>query len=71
MLRALLVGLGIVELLLPDQLVAVLTRLAYEDGREMTAKPWVTTAARIEGAVLVFLGVFVVGRRCGGDDEDE
>ncbi|KTG30268.1 hypothetical protein [Haloferax profundi] len=69
MIRGLLAVFGIVELLFPDQLVDALTRVAYEDGDEMTAKPWVTTVARIEGAVFVFLALFVVGRRCGSDDE--
>ncbi|POG55662.1 hypothetical protein [Haloferax marisrubri] len=78
MLRALLAAFGLVELLFPDKLVAVMTRLAYEDGGEMTAKPWVVTAARVEGAVFLLVALFGLrGRcgRCGGDDgeagEDE
>lgn len=69
MIRGLLAVFGIVELLFPDQLIDALTRVAYEDGDEMTPKPWVSSVARIEGAVFVFLALFVVGRRCGSDDE--
>ncbi|ELZ96917.1 hypothetical protein C440_04048 [Haloferax mucosum ATCC BAA-1512] len=70
MIRALFALFGLVELLFPERLIAVLTRLAYEDGEEMTVKPWVTTAARVEGAV--FLGLALVGLRglCRGDSGD-
>ncbi|WP_411964357.1 hypothetical protein [Haloferax sp. YSMS24] len=71
MIRLLMAGLGIVELLFPDQLVDTLTKLAYEDGGDVTAKPWVSTAARVEGATLLFLALFVVGKRCGGGDDEE
>ncbi|RDZ44736.1 hypothetical protein C5B91_09795 [Haloferax sp. Atlit-10N] len=78
MLRALLAAFGLVELLVPDKLVAVMTRLAYEDGGEMTAKPWVVTAARVEGAVFLLVALFGLRGRCGGEagetgepDEDE
>ncbi|ELK56201.1 MULTISPECIES: hypothetical protein [Haloferax] len=70
MLRALLAAFGLVELLVPDKLVAVMTRLAYEDGGEMTAKPWVTTAARVEGAVLLLVALVGLRGRCGGDGDD-
>ncbi|WP_416840531.1 hypothetical protein [Haloferax sp. DFSO52] len=70
MIRALLAVFGIVELLFPDQLIDTLTKIAYEDGVEMNAKPWVTTAARVEGAVFVLLALFVVGKRCGGDSDE-
>ncbi|RDZ63745.1 hypothetical protein C5B90_11470 [Haloferax sp. Atlit-12N] len=70
MLRALLAAFGLVELLVPDKLVAVMTRLAYEDGGEMTAKPWVVTAARVEGAVFLLVALFGLRGRCGGDGGD-
>lgn len=47
-----------------------MTRLAYEDGGEMTAKPWVTTAARVEGAVLLLVALVGLRGRCGGDGDD-
>ncbi|AFK19976.1 hypothetical protein E6P09_00235 [Haloferax mediterranei ATCC 33500] len=68
MIRALFVLFGLVELLFPDQLVRVLTRIAYEDGSEMTAKSWMTTATRVEGAVFLYLGLRGL---CRGSDEDE
>ncbi|CQR54126.1 MULTISPECIES: hypothetical protein [Haloferax] len=71
MLRALLAAFGLVELLFPDKLVAAMTRLAYEDGGEMTAKPWVTTAARVEGATLLLVALVGLRGRCGGDGEGE
>lgn len=70
MIRLLMAVFGIVELLFPDKLVDTLTKVAYEDGGEMDAKPWVTTAARVEGAVFLLLALFVVGKRCGGDDDE-
>lgn len=71
MIRLLMALFGIVELLFPDRLVDTLTRIAYEEGDEMQAKPWVTTAARVEGATLILLALFVVGKRCGGGDDEE
>ncbi|KAB1198299.1 MULTISPECIES: hypothetical protein [Haloferax] len=71
MIRMLMAVFGIVELLFPDQLIDTLTKIAYEGGDEMNAKPWVTTVARIEGAVFLFLALFVVGKRCGGDSDEE
>jgi len=55
----LLVGLvGLVEALYPDRFMRVLTDLSYEfDGEAPTPKPWIITAARIEG--LVLLGVAI------------
>ena len=51
----LLVGLcGLLEALYPERVLAVLTDLSYEyDGETPTAKPWVVTAARIEGVILL------------------
>jgi len=71
MLRALLAAFGLVELLFPDKLVAAVTRLAYEDGDEMTAKPWVTTAARVEGATFLLVALVGLRGRCGGDDDED
>ena len=55
----LLVGLiGLVEALYPDRFMRVVTDLSYEfDGEPPTPKPWIVTAARIEG--LVLLGVVI------------
>jgi len=55
----LLIGLvGLVEALYPDRFISTLTDLSYDyKGEPPTAKPWVVTAARIEGVVL--LGVAI------------
>ncbi|GEM_PF-269051 len=55
----LLVGIfGLIELLYPERFIRALTRVAYEyEGDAPVAKPWVVTAARIEG--LVILGVVI------------
>ncbi|WP_096389251.1 hypothetical protein [Halopenitus persicus] len=54
----LLIGLfGLVELLCPRPVVAVATRLAYRTPDEFETREWVYTAARIEGAIFVLLGL--------------
>jgi len=55
----LLIGLvGLVEALYPDRFISTMTDLSYDyEGERPTAKPWVVTAARIEGVVL--LGVAI------------
>ncbi|WP_253737799.1 hypothetical protein [Halohasta salina] len=55
----LLVGLvGLLEALYPERFIRKLTDLSYEyDGEAPTPKPWIVTAARIEGVVL--LGVAI------------
>ncbi len=51
--RLALVALGLVELLRPRQLVDFWMNLATEDGEDVEFRPWVYTAARIEGLVIV------------------
>jgi len=55
----LLIGLfGLIEFLYPERFLRVLTKYSYEyEGEAPVAKPWVVTAARIEG--LVILGAVV------------
>jgi hypothetical protein len=55
----LLIGLvGLIEALYPDRFISILTDLSYDyEGEPPIAKPWVVTAARIEGIVL--LGVAI------------
>lgn len=58
MLKLLLGLLGLVETLYPERFLRLLTRLSYDyEGEAPVAKPWVVTAARIEG--LVILGIVV------------
>jgi len=55
----LFVGLfGLLEALYPDRVISTLTELSYDyEGEAPTAKPWIVTAARIEGFML--LGVAI------------
>ncbi|MFC7043502.1 hypothetical protein [Halonotius sp. GCM10025705] len=54
MLKLLLGGVGLVETLYPERFMQVLTRLSYEyDDDAPTPKPWVVTAARLEGLVIL------------------
>lgn len=54
MLKLLLGTLGLAETLYPERFMRVLTKLSYDyDGDAPTPKPWVVTAARIEGLVIL------------------
>ncbi|MFC4550839.1 MULTISPECIES: hypothetical protein [Halorussus] len=53
MLRQLFTFLGVVELLAPRPLVELVTRLAYESPEEFEVRPWVLTAVRVEGVLLL------------------
>jgi hypothetical protein len=58
MFKLLLGLLGLVETLYPDRFIRVLTKYSYDyEGEAPTPKPWIISAARIEG--LVILGVVV------------
>ncbi|WP_058994100.1 hypothetical protein [Haloarcula sp. CBA1127] len=52
-LRLMLLTLGVLELLRPRKVVDFWMRLATTDGDEITLRPWVYSAARVEGALLV------------------
>lgn len=59
---------GLIEAVAPGPLVRVLTRVAYRNADDAEAKPWVLTAARIEGAVIVagaLVGLFRLARADG------
>jgi hypothetical protein len=70
MLRTLAALLGLLELLFPKQLVDFGTRLAYETPDEIDVKPWVYTAARVEGFVLILFALGKLGGSCGDGDTD-
>lgn len=57
MLRQLLVGFGIVELLFPERLIDYSEELALENPDKCELKSWVTTLARFEGVVFLWLVV--------------
>ena len=79
MLKLLLGIVGLVELLYPERFIRVLTKYSYDyEGEAPVAKPWVVSAARIEG--LAFLAVVVYSTLksdcscsvlCGSSDDEE
>lgn len=52
-LRKTLLVLGIAELVAPRRVVDFWMGLATEEGSDAELRPWVYTAARVEGAVLL------------------
>lgn len=52
-LKPLLLGIGIVEALLPRRMVDFWMDVATAGDREVELRPWVYAAARIEGIVIV------------------
>ncbi|MHC3379038.1 hypothetical protein [Haloarcula argentinensis] len=63
-LRLALLALGVFELLRPRKVVDFWMGLATTDGDEINLRPWVYSAARVEGALLV---LWVLRRRRGGE----
>ena len=58
MFKLLLGIVGLIETLYPERFIRVLTKYSYDyEGEAPTAKPWVVSAARVEG--LVILGAVV------------
>jgi hypothetical protein len=53
MLRGLLTGVGLVELLAPDALVGTAERLALENPAECERRAWVGPVARLEGLLVL------------------
>lgn len=68
MLSALLVGLGLLELLFPRQVVDAAIRLTVDVDGDVQPKPWLYSAARVEGATLVGLALW--RHFCGSTDVD-
>lgn len=65
-LRTILLGIGIVEALFPRQFVDYWMDLVVDAPDEpITLKPWIYTAARIEGILIV---LWVLSKRVGGDN---
>jgi len=59
--------LGLAELLVPRKVVDFGMDLAVTEDSEIELRPWVYTAARVEG-LLILLWVFA---RARGDESDE
>jgi len=54
MFKLLLGIVGLVETLYPEQFIRVLTKYSYDyEDEAPVAKPWVVSAARIEGVVIL------------------
>lgn len=51
--RAVLLAVGVLELLAPRQFVDFWMDLAAEEPSEVTLRPWVYTVARLEGLVVL------------------
>ena len=79
MLKLLLGILGLVELLYPERFVRVLTKYSYDyEGEAPVAKPWVVSAARIEGFVILGAVVYSTLKKdcrctmlCGASDDED
>jgi len=63
-LRLALLVLGVLELLRPRKVVDVWMGLAATNGDEVDLRPWVYSAARVEGALLV---LWALKRGRGGE----
>ncbi|MFB6079709.1 MAG: hypothetical protein ABEJ81_01725 [Haloferacaceae archaeon] len=68
LLRLAALVLGAIELIAPRPVVDFWMGLATADDRDVTLRPWVYTAARVEGVVLLAWAL----RRCtrSGSDAD-
>jgi hypothetical protein len=69
MLGTLFVLIGLAELLFPKRVVDAATRLAYETPDDVEVRPWLYTAARVEGAVFLLLALRRFGRCSDGDGD--
>jgi len=65
MLRLLVAAVGLVQLLFPDLVVELYTRLAYEGPAAFRVRGWVRPAMRLEGLVLLYFALR------GFEDADE
>ncbi|MFC7080899.1 hypothetical protein [Halorussus caseinilyticus] len=59
--RTVMLAIGVVELLFPRRMVDFWMNLATESG-DVTLRPWVYTAARVEG-VVILVWLLARGRR--------
>jgi len=63
-LRLVLLALGVLELLRPRKVVDFWMGLAAANGDEIDLRPWVYSAARVEGVLLV---LWALRRGRGGE----
>lgn len=62
LVRLALGALGLVELLWPRRTVDFWMGLATEDGEAVELRPWVYTAARVEGVLILLWVLGALGR---------
>ena len=67
MLRFLIAVVGLVQLIAPEKVVTMYTRLAFEGPEAFTVRQWVVPAMRLEGLLLLWLAVN--GLEAGESDE--
>lgn len=61
---------GLIETLVPGVVVNAFTRVAYRSAEDAEPRPWLRTAVRVEGAILVLvglIGLFRTARPSGSD----
>jgi hypothetical protein len=57
MLRFLIAMVGLVQLLAPQRVVEMYTRMAYEGPEAFRVRGWVVPAMRLEGLLMLWLAV--------------
>ena len=57
MLRLLIAVAGVVQLVAPEKVVAMYTRMAYEGPEAFRVRRWVVPAMRLEGLMMLWLAV--------------
>ena len=57
MLRFLIAVVGVVQLLAPETVVELYTRLAFEGPEAFRVRRWVVPAMRLEGLLMLWLAV--------------
>ena len=68
----LVVGLlGVVELLVPNWVVRLFTRVAYRNAADAEAREWLHVVARIEGAILVVVALVGLFRSARTSESQE
>ena len=57
MLRFLIAIVGLVQLIAPERVVEMYTRMAYEGPEAFRVRGWVVPAMRLEGLMMLWLAV--------------
>jgi hypothetical protein len=70
LLRLAILAMGVLELFLPRQIVDFWMDLAVEGDEPVELRPWVYTAARLEGLVILAWVLVRTVRGCRSDVDD-